>query len=77
MKATIEIDLQPFSIPNFVRPSENPDVTRDQLAIPLSSLDSLTLSRMCDEFRRAVFNKAGKEELPIESPRCGKCRQHL
>ncbi len=74
MKASIEIDLQPFSIPNFVRPTENPDVTRDQLAIPLSSLDSMTLSRLCDEFRNAVFEKAGKQQPPTQARYCHKCR---
>lgn len=77
MKATIEIDLQPFSIPNFVRPAENPDVTRDQLAIPLSSLDSLTLSRLCDEFRRAVFEKAGKQQPPAQARYCRKCEGQI
>jgi len=60
MKAKIELELQPFSVPNFVRPVENPDMSRDQLAIPLSALDPITLDRLCDDFRTAVFQKAGK-----------------
>ncbi len=69
MKAKIELELQPFSIPNFVRPVENPDTTRDALAIPLSALDSNTLDRLCDEFRTAVFQKAGKPMPPSAPPR--------
>ena len=77
MKATIELELQPFSIPNFVRAAENPDVSRDELAIPLKALDSLTLHRMCEDFRRAVFEKAGKDQPPTETPRCSKCKSYV
>lgn len=77
MKATIELELEPFTIPNFVRPTENPDVNRDSLAIPLSALDSETLDRLCRDFRNAVFMKAGKEQPPQAAPRCVDCEKRL
>lgn len=77
MKANVEIELQAFSTPNFVRQAHNPDESRDSAAIPLASLDPLTLDRLCREFRREVFSKAGKEEPPTEAPRCAKCRDYL
>lgn len=58
MKAKIEIDLKPFTVPNFVVPEVGGD------GLPLSVLDSLTLDRMCREFRASVFQKAGKEMPP-------------
>ncbi len=66
MKVTIEVDLQPFLVPNFVRPVEKPG-KRDEgfaetVAYPLSDLDSNTLDRLCDQFRNEVFRRAGKEQ---------------
>lgn len=62
MKHTIE--LQPFSVPNFVRPVAKPGLRQDGFvetpAIPLAELDADTLDAMCAEFRKAVFSKAGK-----------------
>lgn len=60
MKTTIEVTLKPFTVPNFVVVESMPG--KDGL--PLSALDSLTLDRMCSEFRIAVFKKAGKEQPP-------------
>ena len=74
MKAMIELELQPFTVPNFVRPVENPDVSRDGQAIPLGALDSNTLDQMCREFRVAVFKKAEKEFPPQDARYCSKCR---
>ncbi len=31
---------------------------------PLSDLDSLTLDKLCNDFRDEVFRKAGKEQPP-------------
>lgn len=62
MKHTI--DLQPFTVPNFVRPIAPRRMRQEGFvetqAIPLSELDAATLDAMCDEFKKAVFAKAGK-----------------
>ena len=58
------IDLHPFQVPNFVRqvmPARpRQDGFTEAPAIPLSDLSAETLEAMCAEFRRAVFEKAGK-----------------
>lgn len=65
MKATIELTLKPFTVPNYViaeppkAPGEQPDGS-----FPLSMIDAATLERMCDDFRSAVFEKAGKSPPP-------------
>ena len=62
MKHTIE--LQPFTVPNFVRPvspvRKREDGIIEMPAIPLSELSTETLENMCTEFRDGVFKKAGK-----------------
>jgi len=62
MKLTIE--LQPFTVPNFVRPIAPPGARQDGWketpAIPLGELNVETLEGLCSEFREAVFKKAGK-----------------
>lgn len=68
MKATLEVTLKPFTVPNFVLVEEAP-VSRGEgfspsEGIPLSALDSLTLDRLCNQFRAEVFKKAGKEQPP-------------
>ena len=59
MKATIELDLQPFRTPNFVIAKMNENHT-----VPLSQLDPITLDKMCRQFRDEVFRKAGKQQPP-------------
>lgn len=59
-----EIQLQPFLVPNFARPI-SPVVRREEgwketPAIPLSELSVDTLEALCAEFRKSVFEKAGK-----------------
>lgn len=62
MKHTIE--LEPFSLPNFVRPTapigKRQDGWKETPAIPLSDLSVETLEELCAEFRIGVFKKAGK-----------------
>lgn len=59
------IDIQPFDVPNFVRqvmpPQSGSFPRKDLPAIPLVDLSVETLDALCSEFRRAVFEKAGKE----------------
>lgn len=68
MKAKIEIELQPFSVPNFVLTVQQPRPKQDGIQetpkYPLSELDAETLGKLCDEFRDAVFEKAGKQQPP-------------
>lgn len=64
--ATITQTLRPFVTPNFVT-AEAPARPRQDgwtaaPAIPLSELDADTLAQMCDDFRRSVFEKAGKQD---------------
>lgn len=66
MKVTLEVDLQPFMVPNFVRvvskPGRKEDGVQELPCYPLSDLDSLTLDKLCRQFRDEVFRKAGKEQ---------------
>ena len=68
MKATLQVELQPFQTPNFVRAVGKPGAKQDGMqelpCYPLSDLDPLTLDRLCDEFRKEVFKKAGKVPPP-------------
>ena len=68
MKATLQVELQPFQTPNFVRAVSKPGLKQDGMqelpCYPLSDLDSLTLDKLCDQFRADVFQKAGKEQPP-------------
>lgn len=63
MTATLNIDLQPFQTPNFVRPVAKPvkreDGFQELPCYPLSDLDWSSLDKLCQEFRREVFRKAG------------------
>ena len=68
MKATLQVELQPFQTPNFVRAVVSPGLKQDGMqelpAYPLSDLDSETLDKLCNDFRAEVFRKAGKEQPP-------------
>ena len=68
MKVSIEIELKPFTVPNFVLAAQKPDPRgngiKGQSAFALEDIDQITLYRMCEEFRKNVFAKAGKEMPP-------------
>lgn len=82
MNTTIEIDLVPFSAPDYVneksypdptvaptlgeptRPGQEVKLTRQAIQLMLCDLDAETLDKMCDEFRKSVFKKAGKQPPP-------------
>ena len=68
MKATLQVELQPFQTPNFVRAVGKPGVRQDGMqelpCYPLSDLDPDTLDKLCRDFRAEVFRKAGKEQPP-------------
>lgn len=68
MKATLEVELQPFQTPNFARavmkPGKREDGMQEAPCYPLSDLDPLTLDKLSSDFRAEVFRKAGKEQPP-------------
>jgi hypothetical protein len=80
MAVKIMIDLAPFSVPESVQlcipdqPQDNgptPGLTelfdftsRPKLA--LSEIDADSLAELCDQFRRAIFEKAGKADPKLE-----------
>lgn len=85
MKASIELEVSPFAVPNTVilmTTGATPPATPAQwgippaappssgLHVPLNQLEAATLGKMCDQFRRGVFKAAGKEEPDkAEAPR--------
>lgn len=65
MKANVEIAIQPFTIPFFVRRDKKAAGAGDpdaEAAFPLSDVDEMALSALCDQFRADVFKKAGKTD---------------
>lgn len=64
MKATLEVELQPFQTPDFARavmkPGKREYGIQEAPCYPLSDLDTLTLDKLCSDFRAEVFRKAGK-----------------
>ena len=68
MKVRIEIDLKPFTVPNFVvavkTPGEKQDGFNEGRSFALADLDSETLLELCNDFRDEVFKKAGRELPP-------------
>lgn len=61
MKARVELDVRPFSIPNYViLKAEQGDAT--SASVKLSAMDEATLSSMCDQFRAEIFKAAGKTD---------------
>lgn len=70
MKAKIDIELEPFAIPHFVRQSENQRAPGAELAVfPLSAIDAEAIEGLCDQFRKDVFAKAGKRDPDFDRPR--------
>jgi hypothetical protein len=63
MKVTVNVEIEPFMTPNFVR-LKGGSIAEEVTAVPLSAFDSETLERMCAEFTDEVFKKARKERLP-------------
>lgn len=66
MKVTtkVEFELKPFTVPNYVmiepRVVDHERSLEDKLH--LQDIDEMALDRLCNEFRDAVFNKAGKQQ---------------
>lgn len=59
MKTSIEFDLEPFPVPDFVSTKRNfTSGVVDSVSLSLKSLDKKTLEDLCAEFRAAVLKKA-------------------
>ena len=68
MKTKIEVELVPFKVPNYVlhqtKIGARQEGMQDKSKSHLSELDESTLARLCYEFKREVFEKAGKDMPP-------------
>jgi hypothetical protein len=70
----MKIALRPFNTPNFAimatPPGNRGEGFKEAPSFPLSEVDPETLAAMCDDFRRAVFAKAGHSDpaAPARSP---------
>lgn len=61
MKFLIAIDLQSFSVPDFIYEEyDQVSGSREARKFHLSELDDDTLEQMCLEFRNEIFRKAGR-----------------
>ncbi|MEM1190251.1 MAG: hypothetical protein AAGI72_17095 [Pseudomonadota bacterium] len=65
MGISIGVQIKPFRVPNAVI-----DAEKDETTYPLSALSSEVLERLCEQFTREVFEKAGKRRLPQEACGC-------
>lgn len=58
MKTSIEFELEPFTVPDFVNTKHSNSSKMDSICIPLKTLSTEALEELCTEFRIAVFRKA-------------------
>lgn len=62
----MKVKLQPFQTPNYVIAESKPGLKQDGMVERpmwhVKEVDENTLSEMCDQFRRDVFEKAGKRD---------------
>lgn len=62
----MKVELQPWMTPNYVLgkmpPRPRSEGYTDFPKWPLSEIDALILSKMCDDFRAEIFKKAGKAD---------------
>lgn len=67
MEIKLKVNIKPFSVPNYVvaeaeaRPRQ--EGFSEMPSIHLSDLDADTVHKLCDDFTRAVFKKAGVEYI--------------
>ena len=66
----MKINLKPFESPSHVLMGANPGPRQDGFQgatrFPLKEVDSDSLSKLCDQFRKDVFTKAGKRDPAIK-----------
>ena len=71
MKAKLNMELQPFTTPNFVRLAvEAGDASKEGYPVAIKDLDAETLEALCDQFRKELFAKAGKRDPDLDRPTC-------
>ena len=65
MEIKLKVKIKPFNVPNYVvteaEPKPRQEGFSEMPSIHLSDLDEDTLSKLCDDFTKAVFKKADKE----------------
>jgi len=63
MKIKLEVELKPFTVPNYVIQVKEPRLIQDGFnsseGIPLNQLSRETLIKLCEEFKNSVLNKGG------------------
>lgn len=68
MKVNIEIELLPFTVPNYVLVKEQPKLKQEGFTegrkYHLSELEPETLYSLCEQFKKDVFEKANKRQPP-------------
>ena len=61
MEVTVKLKVKPFRIPNFVLADKQAADASNDTKFALSDLDADTLERLCEQFTKEVFKKAGKQ----------------
>jgi hypothetical protein len=74
--AKIELKLKDFTVPNYVLVEMLPGRREDGINIDgnkftLSQVDADSLGQLCDHFRAAIFEKAGKQDPRTGKPKIG------
>jgi hypothetical protein len=73
MSVKIELKLRPFPIPDGVVIDRPPGLRQDGFipapVLKLGELDEETLEQLCEQFREAVYKKAGKESPKLKVER--------
>ena len=66
MRLTIDVEINEFSVPNFVTAVQKVGERQDGITlsegIPLREVDAKALDLLCRNFRKGVFQKAGKPD---------------
>jgi hypothetical protein len=60
----MKLKLKPFSTPNYViaEKSERKGDYQTAPVFPLREIEANELAEMCDEYRKSIFRKAGKND---------------
>jgi hypothetical protein len=62
MKVKIEVELEPFKVPNFVvvkpKPHRKNEGFKDATSIPIGELPADVIYKLCEDFTAAVYAKA-------------------
>lgn len=60
----IEIEIEPFVVPNFVRAKSTAAFPERNPAYALGELDEKSLDELCNQFRADIFAKAKQQAAP-------------